>query len=271
MAAARQQDRSMDSSSRNSSRVRRQRHRADSGDVNDIDIAETARLRRLVRDKGRDAVVDKDGFVKLDAASSVSRNSNSSAGSPPQQQQPDVPQQDASSNSSSMRQSLFSNSQLQSAAERSRQSAPVLPIVRPADSNTGSITSSSPNFFSSSTWSELGASTAVVDALKSLGVTRPSHVQAEAFKALKLRSGLRHVAIADQAGSGKTLAYLLPLLQQFKQRESERDGDQQRKPGCPAIIILTPTVGEALVILIAHCFTVSLHCACHPVTVFCMT
>jgi ATP-dependent RNA helicase DDX18/HAS1 len=76
-----------------------------------------------------------------------------------------------------------------------------------------------------------------------VGISRPSHVQAEAYKALGLKSGFKHVAVADQAGSGKTLAYLLPLLQQLKEREQQQGGPVTQ-PNSPSIIILTPTTGE---------------------------
>jgi ATP-dependent RNA helicase DDX18/HAS1 len=91
----------------------------------------------------------------------------------------------------------------------------------------------------------LGASQQVQDAVASIGFSRPSHVQAEAYKALRSKSGFRHVALADQAGSGKTLAYLLPLLQQLKERE-EQLGEPATQPNSPSIIILTPTTGDEL-------------------------
>jgi superfamily II DNA/RNA helicase len=83
----------------------------------------------------------------------------------------------------------------------------------------------------------------VQDAVAAVGISRPSHVQAEAYKALGFKSGFRHVAVADQAGSGKTLAYLLPLLQQLKEREQQAGGPVTQ-PNSPSIIILTPTTGE---------------------------
>ncbi len=107
---------------------------------------------------------------------------------------------------------------------------------------------------------ELGLGKDVVDALRTLGVKRPSHVQvsggrgarhalgrtsiclpgcpvraghyaalvcrrhargiagtvarvAQAAALQAWRSDAQHLVIADQAGSGKTLAYLLPLVQ----------------------------------------------------------
>jgi len=51
------------------------------------------------------------------------------------------------------------------------------------------------------------------------------------------------VAVADQAGSGKTLAYLLPLLQQLKLKEAAAGGPCT-VPNSPYIIVMTPTAGQ---------------------------
>jgi ATP-dependent RNA helicase DDX18/HAS1 len=139
----------------------------------------------------------------------------------------------------------------------------VLPIVRPS-SSTAAVSSSSPTrpsaphssrgrggsssaaggFHSGSSWQQLGATQDVIDALSALGISRPSHVQAEAYAALSPKSGFRHVALADQAGSGKTLAYLLPLLQQLKAREAAQGGGPVTQPNSASIVVVTPTTGE---------------------------
>lgn len=73
-------------------------------------------------------------------------------------------------------------------------------------------------------------------------------VQVEAYRAL-LRSKAQHVLLADQAGSGKTLAYLMPILQQI--RSAEKAANQQiSTPKQPKAIIIAPTTGES--ILHAH-------------------
>ena len=68
---------------------------------------------------------------------------------------------------------------------------------------------------------------------------------------------LQHVAIMDQAGSGKTLAYLLPILQLLRQEErkaeAESDGPDEAdkagrprglaQPGSPRFIVAAPTIG----------------------------
>jgi len=45
--------------------------------------------------------------------------------------------------------------------------------------------------------------------------------------------------IADQSGSGKTLAYLVPVIQRL--REEELQGHSKSSPGCPRVIVLVPT------------------------------
>lgn len=50
------------------------------------------------------------------------------------------------------------------------------------------------------------------------------------------------LAIADQAGSGKTLAYLLPVVQQLRQEEKAAGGPCTQ-PGSPRAVVLAPTNG----------------------------
>ncbi|KAI7845180.1 hypothetical protein COHA_001225 [Chlorella ohadii] len=88
-------------------------------------------------------------------------------------------------------------------------------------------------------WPELGASEAVVAALAALGIVRPSHIQAAAFRAIAAPGG-RHVVLADHAGSGKTLAYLLPLLQALKEEEALL-GAAATQPRCPRLVVVVPT------------------------------
>jgi hypothetical protein len=236
--------------------------------------------------KGRDAVVDRQGFVKQPVLEGEggedAGNTYSSRRSSRQQQQQQqaaaepaaAPAGDAAGEESAYpsrtagRSRLFDAAQLQTAAPGSDGAVAALPIVRPdpSSSTNGSSTSSpdraaiaaaaaaaksragalsASGFYSSSSWRELGASQQVQDAVAAVGISRPSHIQAEAFKALDLKSGFKHVALADQAGSGKTLAYLLPLLQQLKEREQQLGGPATQ-PNSPSIIILTPTTGMGL-------------------------
>lgn len=94
-------------------------------------------------------------------------------------------------------------------------------------------------FFSSDRFEALGASEEVVAALAELGITRPSHIQAAAYRALCQGNG-HNVVLADHAGSGKTLAYLLPLLQVL--REEERIlGAAATQRNCPRLLVVVPT------------------------------
>lgn len=106
-----------------------------------------------------------------------------------------------------------------------------LPIVRIGPGSTST-------FFSSDKLNTLGLESDVIAALESLGITRPSHIQTAAARALS--SSARHVVIADHAGSGKTMAYLLPLLSLIKREEKEA-GEAMRKPNRPQIVVVTPT------------------------------
>uniref|UniRef100_A0A383WC63 RNA helicase n=1 Tax=Tetradesmus obliquus TaxID=3088 RepID=A0A383WC63_TETOB len=251
-------------------------------DVDDyfMDPLEAAKLRRMAKEQGMAAVVDDEGFVKVqlsDAAAELVTKAPAAAAAEPDtadssSSAPDEQQQDGgdgSSSSSSSRSRLFSKSQLQPAAPGSGGTAPALPIVRPSSSSSsreqdnsssrgyssnappwaskgrtyGSSSSSgsgSAAFFSSKSWEDLRASPELIEALKTIGVTKPSHIQAEAFQTLSSKSKAKHVALADQAGSGKTLAYLLPLLQQLKRKEGAAGGPVTQ-PNSPSLIIMAPT------------------------------
>ncbi|KAK9838223.1 hypothetical protein WJX84_007751 [Apatococcus fuscideae] len=98
-----------------------------------------------------------------------------------------------------------------------------------------------------SKWVKDGASPESIAALADLGITRPSHIQVEAYRAL-LRSKAQHVLLADQAGSGKTLAYLMPILQQI--RAAEKAAKQQiSTPKQPKAVIIAPTTELCVQIL----------------------
>ena len=112
-----------------------------------------------------------------------------------------------------------------------REDTDEVPIVRIGPGKTST-------FFSSEAWESSGARPEVVDALASIGVTRPSHIQAESFRALS--GGAPHVALADRAGSGKTLAYLVPVLQALKEEEAIL-GAPPALPHCPRILVVAPT------------------------------
>ena len=103
------------------------------------------------------------------------------------------------------------------------------------------------NFFAGSRFRQLGATEGVEASLREMGIERPSHIQALTYGALSRGSGAgaaesgetpQNVLLADQAGSGKTLAYLLPLMQRLQAME-ETEG--RAKPGRPRLLVLCPT------------------------------
>ncbi|MCL7052154.1 hypothetical protein MKW94_004412 [Papaver nudicaule] len=91
-------------------------------------------------------------------------------------------------------------------------------------------------FFSRKTFRDLGCSDDVVESLRGQNFSRPSHIQAMAFAPV---SEGKTCIVADQSGSGKTLAYLAPVLQQLRQEELQGLG--KSSPGCPRVVILVPT------------------------------
>ncbi|CAJ1950762.1 unnamed protein product [Cylindrotheca closterium] len=64
-------------------------------------------------------------------------------------------------------------------------------------------------------------------------ITRPSRIQSLAWP--QILSGA-HTIVADQTGSGKTLGYLLPLLQRALQTPSDKN-----LLGAPKVLVLAPT------------------------------
>jgi DEAD/DEAH box helicase len=184
-------------------------------------------------------------------------------------------------------------------------------------------------FFARESWKEVGANAGMIDALKQLGITRPSHVQAEALVALfsgnssmwscqshsfsvvwwlcsrgfgtlldllqaSFQQVCRHVCsvrfddvlyqpqkrfqqrrftlnvawsvekrrvvVADQSGSGKTLAYLVPLIQQIKEQERSAGGPQTQ-PRKPRAVVLCPTEELCAQVLLT-CRALSKACSC---------
>ncbi|KAJ4955094.1 hypothetical protein NE237_011877 [Protea cynaroides] len=91
-------------------------------------------------------------------------------------------------------------------------------------------------FFSRKFFGDLGCNDYVIESLKGLKIFRPSHIQAMAYVPVIER---RSCIIADQSGSGKTLAYLAPLMQCLRQEELQGLG--KSSPGSPRVVILVPT------------------------------
>ncbi|TKY75516.1 DEAD-box ATP-dependent RNA helicase 50 [Spatholobus suberectus] len=100
------------------------------------------------------------------------------------------------------------------------------------------------NFFSLKSFKEIGCSDYIIQSLQKLFFTRPSHVQAMAFT--PVISG-KTCVVADQSGSGKTLAYLAPIIQRLRQEELE--GRSKSSSQAPRLVVLAPTAELASQVL----------------------
>ncbi|KAL8511023.1 hypothetical protein ACS0TY_017741 [Phlomoides rotata] len=100
------------------------------------------------------------------------------------------------------------------------------------------------NFFSRKSFKELGCSDYIIESLRNLHYIRPSNIQAMAFG--PVIDG-KSCIMADQSGSGKTLAYLLPLVQRLRQEETEGPGKPTSKH--PRVVVLVPTAELASQVL----------------------
>uniref|UniRef100_A0ACD5TSP8 Uncharacterized protein n=1 Tax=Avena sativa TaxID=4498 RepID=A0ACD5TSP8_AVESA len=90
-------------------------------------------------------------------------------------------------------------------------------------------------FFSRSSFKDIDCGDEILGALSSFGFPQPSHIQAMAYgPVLEGRSCI----IADQSGSGKTLAYLCPIVQNLRKEEAM---GVKSSPRNPRVVILTPT------------------------------
>jgi superfamily II DNA/RNA helicase len=93
-------------------------------------------------------------------------------------------------------------------------------------------------FYSKKSFEEVGANMDVMGGLfRAFSMTRPSRIQAISYQ--DLYDGETSI-LADQTGSGKTFAYLLPLLQRLL--ELQRNGTIPQAPSrSPYLVVLTPT------------------------------
>lgn len=87
-------------------------------------------------------------------------------------------------------------------------------------------------------FAELGLSSDVAAAVESLGFVEPTAIQRKAIPLLV--NGRPAVALASETGGGKTLAYLLPLVERLKRHEGAH-GPAVRRPGRPRALVLTPS------------------------------
>lgn len=86
-------------------------------------------------------------------------------------------------------------------------------------------------------WSSLGLLPEVQAAIDALGFDTPSSIQRIAIP--QITSG-GNMVVAAATGAGKTLAYLLPVINALKSQEQVSE-DVVRKPGRPRALILVPT------------------------------
>ena len=88
----------------------------------------------------------------------------------------------------------------------------------------------------------LGVREEVVEALAAEGATAPTEVQR---RAIPMLAGGADVVLGAQTGTGKTFAYLVPIMQSLKAAEEAADGARSR-PRRPRAIVLLPTRELAL-------------------------
>lgn len=92
-------------------------------------------------------------------------------------------------------------------------------------------------FFSQKSFQAIGMSDNMINVVNYMKISRPSKIQAIAFA--PVYAG-KHSIIGDQTGSGKTLSYLLPLLQRMTEdMASSKLGKPQMR--APYIVVMTPT------------------------------
>lgn len=114
-------------------------------------------------------------------------------------------------------------------------------------------TSTDSGFFSRRSFRDLGCTDDMIESLRTLSFVRPSHIQAAAFApVLQGKSCI----VADQSGSGKTLAYLVPVIQRLRQEELQGLGKSSSRS--PRVVILVPTAELASQVL-SNCRAISKH------------
>lgn len=91
------------------------------------------------------------------------------------------------------------------------------------------------HFFGRGTFEALGLSPPLCEAMAECGYTQPSTAQVASFKA---QARGQDVVLAQPSGSGKTLAYLAPLLQRLAEAEAS---EGRTPPGTARAIILVPS------------------------------
>ncbi|XP_022137867.1 DEAD-box ATP-dependent RNA helicase 50 [Momordica charantia] len=106
-------------------------------------------------------------------------------------------------------------------------------------------------FYSRKSFKDLGCTEYMIESLRRQSFLRPSQIQAKAFA--PVIEG-KSCIISDQSGSGKTLAYLAPLIQRLRQEELE--GLRKSSSQNPQIVIIVPTAELASQVL-SNCRSIS--------------
>lgn len=112
-------------------------------------------------------------------------------------------------------------------------------------------TGSGSGFFSRKSFRDLGCTDYMIESLRGQLFLRPSNIQAMAFP--PVIEG-KSCIIADQSGSGKTLAYLAPIIQRL--RQEELNALSKFSSQSPRVIILAPTAELASQVL-SNCRSIS--------------
>eukprot|EP01026_Neomeris_dumetosa_P078145 TRINITY_DN8440_c0_g2_i2.p1 TRINITY_DN8440_c0_g2~~TRINITY_DN8440_c0_g2_i2.p1 ORF type:complete len:519 (+),score=62.43 TRINITY_DN8440_c0_g2_i2:215-1771(+) len=94
-------------------------------------------------------------------------------------------------------------------------------------------------FFSKKSFKEIGVSDKLMEVLNKMGIWRPSHIQELAIQLYE--EGHRRILMADHAGSGKTLAYLLPIVKELREEEDILGKENTLLPYSPRAIVVCPT------------------------------
>lgn len=89
--------------------------------------------------------------------------------------------------------------------------------------------------FAAKSFSELDLSPLLVDRLEKIDLTVPTDVQSAAIPAISKK---HDVVIQSYTGSGKTFAYILPILSEVGPlRKAAEEKESQQKPGVEAVIV----------------------------------
>lgn len=97
------------------------------------------------------------------------------------------------------------------------------------------------------TFKDLGIAPEVLDRLQAQGITVPTPVQAAS---LPLALEGRDLMVQAQTGTGKTLAFILPILEKIAAGREWNDGGRSEGKGLPPALVVAPTRELALQITV---------------------